>query len=182
MQNLKSHKTGLRASSIEHRASSIEHRASSSGFSMTELLIALAITALIITAVAVAFNASVTNFKVNDASFKALNRARQTLALITPRIRTAQAVDSASPLNTCSFITDTGEDITYRFESSVRKLYLDKDSNSYLLCDNVDAMTFTKSIDPTGMYVKSVLISITVHSGSAQQTLSTAVTVRKNLQ
>jgi len=151
---------------------------------MTELLIALAITALIITAVAFAFNASVTNFKVNDASFKALNRARQTLALITPRIRTAWDVNTSSPLetNTCSFITAAGENITYRFESSVRKLYLDKDSNSYLLCDNVDDMTFTKSIDPTGKYVKSVLISITVHSGSAQQTLSTAVTIRKNLQ
>ena len=151
---------------------------------MTELLIALAITALIITAVAFAFNASVTNFKVNDASFKALNRARQTLALITPQIRTAQAVDPNSASNRCAFISDSNppENITYRFEPASHKLYLDKDSNSYLLCDNVDDMTFTKSIDPAGKYVKSVLISITVHSGSAQQTLSTAVTIRKNLQ
>jgi len=150
---------------------------------MTELLIALAITALIITAVAFAFNASVTNFKVNDASFKALNRARQTLALITPQIRTAQAVDPNSASNRCAFISDSNppENITYRFEPASHKLYLDKDSNSYLLCDNVVSMTFTKNT-AGGTDVKSVLISITVSSGSAQQTLSTAVTIRKNLQ
>ena len=151
-------------------------------FSMIELMIALAVTALIVLAVAVAFQASVKNYDVNDDIFKAVNKARQVLTIITPQLRTAQAVDGAAPANECAFISASGEDITYRYDIAGQKLYMDKDSNSYLLCDDVTAMTFTKNNDPTGMYVKSVIMSITVSSGSAEQSFSTAVVIRKNME
>jgi hypothetical protein len=103
-----------------------------------------------------------------------------TLTLITPQIRTARAVNPLAPSNQCDFVSADGQNISYRFEPSLHKLFLDKNSTSYLLCDNVVSMTFEKNTGG-GSNVKSVLISMTVSAGSARQALSTAVTVRKEL-
>jgi prepilin-type N-terminal cleavage/methylation domain-containing protein len=53
------------------------------GFSLAELLIALAIAAMLLVAVAVAFNASATNYQQNEDIFKVVNSARQALCRIT---------------------------------------------------------------------------------------------------
>ncbi len=155
------------------------------GFSIVELLIALAITALLLAAVAVAFNASVMNYCENEDIFKAVNSARQALYRITTQLRTATAVDPCSPINECTFITAGGEDITYRYDSGDSKLYLiDNSSGSnYVLCDNVSAMTFnknTRTIDSV-TFVASVQISMTVVSGNTERAVSGAVVIRKNL-
>ena len=94
------------------------------GFGIVELLIALAITALLLAAVAVAFNASIMNYCENEDIFKAVNSARQALYRVTTQLRTATAVDPCSPINECTFITAGGEDITYRYDSGDSKLYL----------------------------------------------------------
>jgi len=160
------------------------------GFTIVELLIALAITAMLLTAVAVAFNASIINYRENEDIFKTINNARQALVRITNQIRTADAVNPSSPDNECSLITPTAapNDITYRYNSGDNKLYLitndDLSDSDYVLCDNVTAMTFKKDTATEGAmtYVKSVQISMTVESGNIQRTVSAAAVVRRNLK
>jgi type II secretory pathway component PulJ len=156
------------------------------GFTIAELLIALSVMALLLVAVAVAFNASVTNYRENEEIFKTINNARQALFRMTTQLRTANAVDPNTPDNECALITSAGENVTYQFSDTNNKLYLidNSTSDSYVLCNNVTAITFTKNteIDGPTVYVKSVQISMTVQSGDLQKTLSAAAVIRKNLQ
>ena len=153
------------------------------GFSIAELLVVLAITAILLTAIAVALNASIINYRENEDIFKAINSARQALSRITSQLRTAQAVDPNSPVNECALITAGGDNVTYRYNNGDNKLYLDVNGNSYVLCDNVTAMTFQKDTATEGalVYVKSVQMSMTVQSGNVQRTLSAAAVIRRNL-
>ena len=155
---------------------------------LAEMLIALAITAILLVAVAVAFNASVISYRENENAFKAVNSARQALFRITTQLRTAVAVDPNAASNECSLITaDGNDDITYRYNSADNRLYLITNDNpsdrDYVLCDNVTAMTFTKNtfVRDAVVYVKSVQMSMTVQSGSLQKTLVAAAVVRRNL-
>lgn len=155
---------------------------------IAEMLVALAITAILLAAVAVAFNASVISYRENENAFKAVNSARQALYRITTQLRTAVAVDPNAANNECTLVIADGNDditYTYRYNSADNKLYLITDDNpsdrDYVLCDNVTAMTFTKTLTDDGVDVKSVQISMTVQSGSLQKTLVAAAVVRRNL-
>jgi len=159
------------------------------GFTIAELLLVLVISSILLAAVAVAFNASIINYRENEDIFKTINNARQALFRITSQLRTANAVDPNSPDNECALITAGGDDITYQYSNGDNKLYLIDNSSgsSYVLCDNVAAMIFTKNTATEGaiVYVKSVQISMTVQSGpprQMQRTLPAAVVVRKNLE
>lgn len=153
------------------------------GFGIAELLIALAITGLLLAAVAVAFNASVINYRQNEDIFKAINSARQALFRMTTQLRTGYWVDPSAPNNECSFYTADDRDITYRFNSADNKLYLitnyDSSDSDYVLCDNVTSMSFIKSPTDDGSDTKSVQISMTVESGDVQRTLSSAAVIRR---
>ncbi len=157
------------------------------GFTIVELLVALAIASMLLAAVAVAFNASIINYTQNENIFKAINSARQATFRMISQLRTADAVDPISPANECSLITANGDDITYRYNSGDNKLYLitndDLTDSDYVLCDNVTAMTFTRTtvIEDMQTIVKSVQIFITVTSNNVQQTVSAAAVIRKNL-
>lgn len=155
------------------------------GFTIAELLLALAITGLLLVAVAVAFNASITNYRENEDAFKTINKARQALFRMTAQIRTGLVdPDDVSSEDRCKLLCAGGSEITYRYDSADSKLYLhDHDTGTdYVLCDNVTAMTFRKDNNtPTGD-VKSVQISITVASGNVQRTVSAAAVVRKILE
>ena len=155
------------------------------GLTIVELLIALAISVVLLTAVAVAFNASITNYQQNQDIFKTINTSRQALFRMTTHIRTATAIQTAEAANQCSLVTADSQDITYRYNSTDNKLYLVTNDIDYVLCDNVTAMTFTRDtgIDDEGFaYVKSVQISMTVESGRVSKTLCAAAVVRRNLQ
>ena len=157
------------------------------GFTIAELLLALAIASMLLAAVAVAFNASIINYQQNEDIFKAINSARQAMFRMISQLRTADAVDPNSPAYECSLITADGDDITYRYNSGDNKLYLitndDLTDSDYVLCDNVTAMTFTRYTVVEGMQtiVKSVQIFITVASNNVQQTVSAAAVIRRNL-
>jgi len=157
----------------------------SEAFTIAELLIALAIMALLLAAVATAFNASAINFKENEGIFKAVTAARNALILITSQIRTG-LVDPTDYLSqtTCTLQCADGSNVTYRYNSGEKKLYLHNNGNNtdYLLCDNVTGMTFQKQKDNnTSFDIKSVQITITVESNNTQQTLSAAAVVRRVL-
>ncbi len=158
------------------------------GFTIVELLIALTLMGMLISAVALAFDASTVSYRENEDIINVVNVARQTLIRITTQLRTASAVSTTDPANTCTFITADGQDITYSYDAGAQKLYLitndDATDADYVLCDNVTAMTFDKAIeaDDTGQdYVESVQISITLSSGNVTRSLSTAVAIRRNL-
>jgi prepilin-type N-terminal cleavage/methylation domain-containing protein len=152
------------------------------GFTIVELLIALAITGILLAAVAVAFNASIINYTENQNIFKSINGARQALSRITTQVRTG-LVDPNNIFDQtrCKVLCADGSTVTYRYESGEQKLYLNTSGVDHLLCDNVAAMTFKKDNGtPTGD-VKSVQISMTVVSGDVRQTVSAAAVVRKVL-
>ena len=175
----------MRHTKYHIRNTNDERRATSrkEAFTVVELLLALAITALLLVAVAVAFNASIINYRENEDIFKTINMARQALLRITTQLRTANAVDSTSPDNECSFFTADGKDITYEYRSADNKLYLvtNIDGQEYVLCENVTSMTFIKTPTDDGSYCKSVQISITVLSGRDRRTVSAAAVIRRNL-
>ncbi len=155
------------------------------GFTIVELLLALAIAGILLAAVATAFNASIINYRENEDIFKAINSARGALLRITSQLRTADAVDPNSPVNECTLITAGGDDVTYQYNNGDNKLYLidNLSGSSYVLCDNVTAMTFAKdTVIIEGIEkVRSVQVSITVTRGNAQRKISAAAVIRRNL-
>ena len=165
-----------------------------SGFTIVEMLISLAILAVLLTAVAVAFNASAINYSQNEDMFKAMNTARQTLQRITSQIRTAQDValigaGSGEDIDNkqCTLHTQDGQDITYIYTPADNTLRLitndDATDDDYILCSNVTAMIFDRSPVPDSnpVEIKNVQISITVTLDNASQTISTAAVLRKNM-
>jgi len=155
------------------------------GFTIVELLLALAIASILLAAVATAFNASIINYRENEDIFKAINSARGALLRITSQLRTADAVDPNSPANECTLITAGGDDVTYQYNNGDNKLYLidNLSGSSYVLCDNVTAMSFAKDtvIIESIEKVRSVQVSITVARGNAQRKISAAAVIRRNL-
>jgi len=167
------------------------------GFTIAEALIALVVVSILLAAVAVAFNASAINYRENNDTFNAVNRARQALFRITTQLRTAGyevtpghfiAVDPGALINQCNFYTCKGENLTYEFRAASDPEYpntllliTNNNGNKYVLCNNVTAGTFVKTPDGYGD-CKSVQISITVAAGDIQRTLSAAAVVRRNLK
>ncbi|MBN2181139.1 MAG: type II secretion system protein [Sedimentisphaerales bacterium] len=154
------------------------------GFTLVELLFVLAISGILLAAVAVAINGSVTNYQENEKIFRAINGARQALFRMTTQLRTADAVDPNLSTSECSFYTAAGEDLTYQYRNADNTLYLitNSDGQEYLLCDNVTAMTFMKNLTDDGLDCKSVQISMTVASGDIERTVSSAAVIRRNLE
>lgn len=157
------------------------HNKNKSGFTIVELLIALAISGMLLTAVALAFQSSMMNYTENEDIFKTINGARQALCRITTQLRTADSVDTSSPDNQCNFFTPDKQLITYDYRSAEQKLYLVSGGTDYLLCDNVTDMVFKKDIDESIPCVKSVQISMTVKNGDIENTISAAAAIRRNL-
>lgn len=169
---------------MKHTAQHHRYSGIQAGFTVVECLIGLAISAMLMTALAVAFNASIINFQENETMFKSINSARQALTRMTSQLRTADGVQFTAPGNQCIFLSHSSELLTYEYRSADSKLYLIKNASGseYTLCDNVIAASFTKTQadgDPNDS--KSVLISLTVQNGDGQRTLSAAAVVRRAL-
>jgi len=192
---------------MKNQRSKIKDQTSTRGFTIVECLIGLAISAVLLTAVAVAFNASIMNYRENEAMFWSANNARQALARMTSEIRVAGYLDESvpppdgpvwygvaddDPNNMCTFMNATTHELwryefrgaTYSDPDCRNKLYLIKAGTSpeekYVLCEDVVSATFTKTpcSDSRGD-ARSVQISLTVRSGQTQRTLAAAVVVRR---
>lgn len=167
------------------------------GFTIIECLIGLAISAVLLTAVAVAFNASIINYRENEDMFWSMNNARQALTRMTSEIRVAgyadeslewYGVDPGAPSNKCTFWTAAHELLSYEFRGATysdpacrNKLYLVKEAThqEYVLCNDVVAATFDKIYTENGDAVRGVQISLTVQCGGSQRTLSSVAAVRR---
>ncbi|RKY04539.1 MAG: hypothetical protein DRP66_11595 [Planctomycetota bacterium] len=155
------------------------------GFTLIETLIALALLGMIMAAVGVAVHASAMNYKANEDIFTAMSTARQAMARITSDLRTARGeVSDTDPSTQCSFYTADDRNITYRFNPADSTLYLDINNvgstDSYVLCRNVSAMTFTRT-PATGDPARNVRISMTVTVGGTSQTVASAAVIRRNM-
>jgi hypothetical protein len=83
-------------------------------------------------------------------------------------------------------MTADGKDFTYRFDKPSGILYLDdnSDSTEYILCRNVESMTFNRAYVPGAPgVVRNVRIVMTVTDpgSGVSQTLAAAAVVRRNL-
>jgi len=141
---------------------------------------------VLLTALAAAFSASVTNFKVNEDAFEVTNSARQALTRITTELRTANAVAVSEASSQCSMVTSDNRDITYKFDSTDNTLYLVTNDSTldddYILCENVTAMTFVKAVDPVDAgVIRNVQISMTLSSDNFTKSISTAAVLRRNI-
>jgi prepilin-type N-terminal cleavage/methylation domain-containing protein len=162
------------------------------GFTIVECLIGLAISAILLAAVAVAFNASLGNYRENERMYVTMNSARQALTRMTGEIRTAGYLDEglgqwlgvaytgADPNSQCELYLANHEHVRYEFRSAEKKLYVVKvtTNQSYVLCDHVTNVAFTTTSD-NGLDATSVQISLTVADGDFARTLSAAAVVRR---
>ena len=163
-----------------HNDSRGRRQAFGAGFTLVECLMALAISAMLLTALAAAFNASVMNYTENEQMYETINIARQALTRMTSELRTGYAVNPGAADNLCEFFSADGADTRYQFAGG--QLRLQKNGGAwYVLCDKVTAATFIKTSTDDGMDSKSVQISLTVQSGDFQRTLTAASVIRRNL-
>ena len=169
------------------------------GFTLIEVMLSLTILAILMTAVAFAFDASVTNYQANKSIYETVNTGRQALLRMTNDLRSAQAValiGGEDPDNSqISLITNTGTDITYRYDSSSGTLYYDDNvgGNSYVLCNHVTGATFNRTEHEierdngaggvetiTAIRDVRIVLTLTDDAGDVSRTLAAATLVRKN--
>jgi prepilin-type N-terminal cleavage/methylation domain-containing protein len=167
------------------------------GFTILEVLMSMVILAMLMTAVAVAFDASIVNFQANESLSKTTNAARAALLRMTTELRTAQIVGVIGvedPDNTQCFLRNTdGVDIRYWYDTvsdaahPVLRLNIDGtlDGNDPILCRNVTRATFERAYTTIGgvTAVRNVRIVLTLtdDKGNNPQTLAAAAVVRRNL-
>src|SRR5438552_8255528 len=110
------------------------------GLGMVEALIALSIAAMLLTAVGVAFNASADAIQMNDNFFRATQAARVSLTRIMTQVRRG-SVDDKSTTTNLHIITDTGQDVTYKYVPNLQQILLVTNSDltdpDYVLARNV---------------------------------------------
>lgn len=168
-------------------------------FTLVEILVSLTILAMLMTAVAFAFDASVVNYQQNKGIYETVNRGRQALLRITNDLRTASAValeedDSPDQSTKISLINNSGNDVTYRFDNTTNTLYYDDNTavNSYILCENVTSVTFDRTehvikrnfggyeADVNAVRDVRIVLTLTDEAGKVSKTLAAATLVRKN--
>ena len=155
------------------------------GFTITECLIALAVTGLLLAGLAVAIKASFMNYDQNRDFYDVVNKARQAMARITTQVRTGLVdPNDAVSEDRCILLCDDGSVVTYQYDSDEDKLYLQEQStgNEYILCDNVTAMRFVKDNNTSTGDIRAVHISMTVTDGNIEWTVSDAAVPRKTLE
>ena len=157
------------------------YKRSQSGFTLVEVLISLAICAMLMAAVASAFNAAAMGYQENRDIYNALNNGRQALCRMTSELRTGYNVDPNDPNTECSFVTSAGESITYRYVPNDSNLYLVKGTAQYTLCENVSSMVFTRTTTEDGNDCTSVQMLLQVQSGDVEKDLAAAAVIRRNL-
>src|SRR5690349_11308345 len=124
------------------------------GATLVEVLIALSITAALLTAVGMALDASVQGYQVNQAESTLAQRARLTLHRMLTNIRAgdghqayaaAAQTDFAKGLVVAdtgiAFYSDDGHATLYRYDAANKRLMADVDGASHVLLDGVDAFS-----------------------------------------
>jgi prepilin-type N-terminal cleavage/methylation domain-containing protein len=147
------------------------------GLGLIELLLSLAIGAILLLAVAAAFNASAHAVAINDATFRAGQTARITLAQVQARIRTCQdcqvgdSYDGHSTTvsaDTLNFHDPDGTQYAYVYDADTKTLALTNvaTSESHILAHHLEkpagGYLFTADMqpDPASQAMRPIRISL----------------------
>ncbi len=116
------------------------------GLSLAEVMISLAISAMLLTAVAAAFSASSEAIEINDQFFRASQAARVSMNQILTEIRRANAVQVPAGNSSLSMITFDNKDRTYSYDAANKRLKLITNDvltdPDYTLASNCTSTTF----------------------------------------
>jgi len=140
------------------------------GLSLIEVMISLAISAMLLTAVAAAFTASSDAIEINDQFFRASQSARVSLNQILSEIRRCNSVSVSA--NQIDMITAADDDRSYIMVPASTTLKLRTNDITtdpdYTLCGSVTAHSFTADtkVDSAGIsHVVRVSVTLTVQVG-----------------
>lgn len=147
------------------------------GLSLVEVLISLAISASLLTAVSAAYTASCKAVDINARFFRASQSARVCLNQLMSEVRQCAVVEVYS--NRLNVITNAGQAKTYQYDAANKQLLLTLTDSlgvttNYVLGRNISALSFTG--DGT-----SVAMSITVAVGDNTIPLSGSATPRRTI-
>ena len=163
---------------------------------LVELLIALAITAVLLTAMAVAVNATMTNYAQNQQIATATVGARNVLRRMCTEIRTAQNDAATGPIQItgegtqCSFTDAGGGQVIYKYEADNDRLMVRVAGNWHPLLQNVQPaingepiFSTTAPSDPSWPVgtVGKVLVRFKVEQENVSRAVSAAVVPRNIL-
>ena len=173
---------------IRNPKSEIRNARRPRGLSLVEVMISLAIAALLLTGVAAAYSASASAIDMNDRFFRASQAARVSMHQLLTEVRRSQAVQVPSATQ-IDVITATAQDRSYRFDSAAGKLKLITNESTtdpdYTLASNVTAASFVADTEPdpsTGINrVVRVTVTVTVKIGDNEVRLSGSAAPRRSL-
>lgn len=155
------------------------------GFSLIELLVALAISTLILGVVVSVFNTQRDSYNVQSAVTEMVQTSRAAMDLMTREIRMAGYDPSDTALSGLTVSTNTiqvladldgdgdtsdaDESITYRYDPSSLEIDRDTDGQSHVLAENIESFSFTCYADDgtettTASEIRQVQLSLTART------------------
>lgn len=148
------------------------------GLGLVEALVALAITAMLLTAAAAAFCASSNAVKINDQFFRASQAARISINRMLTQCRKGTVLTTSTSTN-LNFNTDLMKDVSYVYDSTNHELlFVTNDITTdpdYPLAHNITACTFqyVHGTNPAsgGDCIARVVVTLTVTVGNDSITL-----------
>ena len=147
------------------------------GLSLVEVLIALAITATLLTAVSAAYVASAQAIEVNDQFFRASQAARVSVMRISSELRKCRS-GTLYGSDTLEIITASGEKHTYAHDAANKKLTLTLDlpvPRVHNLASNVEKCEFFSN-------GKSVTVNIKITVGKNSVALNGSAIPRRAVE
>ena len=160
------------------------------GLSIFEVMISLAIVAMLLSAVATAFSASSAVIEANDEFFRASQAARVTMNQLLAEVRRSDNIDVFTDrLNVGQpekADGTPGNDVRFRYDSATKRLLFCPDVNAvplkeYTLSSNVTACKFTADMKAgaTPTYPVRVAIELDVVVGNNQVRLTGSAAPRR---
>lgn len=162
------------------------------GLSLVEVLISLAIVAMLLTATGIAFDAALKNYKINHDMASVSVSARNALYQMTTTIRSAWNLDpDTDPLDaiyvapngkSCSMRNANGDRVYYRYDESGKQLQVRIDYDDptltdtpfYVLVDNVEPVTVGEKVF-TATYIDNLVSCVEIRFMVSQAGLSRTV-------
>lgn len=158
------------------------------GISLVELLLSLAIAALILAATAAAFDAAFNSYQVNHEIATTGMTARNGLHQMTSTIRSAWNDPDVATIdvdedtgNRCSLVDADGRDIIYRYDpiNTQLEVSVDDPDKWYVMMENVYPISADKPIfaaaPPEGDFAEGTLGQVEIHFKIIQGNTSRAV-------
>lgn len=161
----------MRAANVMKRA-----RIRNKGLGLVELIVSLAIAAMLLTAVGAAYAATTSAIEMNDQFFRASQGARVSIGQIMAEVRRCQSgvVDDPS----LEMTTQLGQKRLYTYDPDNKRITMtlpdEVEAPTYVLARNVDAAVFYTD-------GATIAMRVTVKIGTNQVTLSGSAMPRRTV-